>query len=894
MTKTIGITFGRWNPPHKGHLALWEMMKENERFYIGTNEDTHDIDNPLPFNLKRDIIISMMPEIQDYFFEESTWLTLAERIYKDHGKVNLVCYTDEDWVLPLVKEYNGDGYHFKKISVKKTPRLSSGTDLRKAVSDGDRDSFVEAAGFSEVTIDDKVLDYFDLVKKNMNTHIKEDIPNKYRAGLSDTTAEKRKKFWVKLGKYPFTKSEYEKAEKVPGDSKETRSSKYNKRYKEMYESMWVEAKDMFPQEPTGNKIQGPLKITYKTPREGMYTAHHKGKRIAAAVTWNDLKHGKFSIYKSETHPDYRRMGVMRGLYDYIEKTTGKELHPSSTLSNDGYEFWAKYRPEAVKDDLRRYKDKLIGKEVTHPTYGKGIISKVGSGITIAKKENGNTFPVTVDYLKKLNLIEEIDALRDKSEKSGVPYSILKKIYDRGMAAWVTGHRPGATQHAWAFARVNSFLTKGKTWKTADADLAKEARKYMKENTEYEKYEDNEIEMATSQLKKIADLAQDAMNYIQNQNELDAWMQDKISVSVHNMEAIYDYFHYSEDYISEDKFAYTRSGFIDPNGNVINGNHEYIAKNNGFKNRKEPVTKNWIRFYITVAGEAAYQYKDLRKAHPFIKKHIEDNLHLIDKIWLDGKNSSSFSENRLIKWFEYKKRKSQQYEEVQLTEKHFYDYPYYGWITPSGKIIMDSYKTTERKFHKSLFAHGYETGLITDEEINSVLERLEGMRGKGSKISQMTKEEKVETFNSKADASVTTAERDGFVRFLVDFIFETEKYTTYFGSPIAKKPTPKIMKAIGEVMYKIVTDKKIGINSKFSITWSGGESGEMKYSEFYVDSDFSALKLKKLPLSETVVKKNNKYWLYSKSGEKLLGGPYKSKKEVLNRERQVQYFKHKKG
>ena len=41
----------------------------------------------------------------------------------------------------------------------------------------------------------------------------------------------------------------------------------------------------------------------------------------------------------------------------------------------------------------------------------------------------------------------------------MPYSILKKVYDRGMAAWKGGHRPGATQQQWAFARVNSFVTK---------------------------------------------------------------------------------------------------------------------------------------------------------------------------------------------------------------------------------------------------------------------------------------------------------------------------------------------------------------------------------------------------------------------------------------------------
>ena len=72
--------------------------------------------------------------------------------------------------------------------------------------------------------------------------------------------------------------------------------------------------------------------------------------------------------------------------------------------------------------------------------------------------------------------EQIKGLKNKAEKSGMPYSILKKVYDRGMAAWRGGHRPGTSQQQWAFARVNSFVTKSSgTWGGADKDLAKQVR-----------------------------------------------------------------------------------------------------------------------------------------------------------------------------------------------------------------------------------------------------------------------------------------------------------------------------------------------------------------------------------------------------------------------------------
>lgn len=77
----------------------------------------------------------------------------------------------------------------------------------------------------------------------------------------------------------------------------------------------------------------------------------------------------------------------------------------------------------------------------------------------------------------------IDALKKKAEKSGIPYGTLKRVYDRGMAAWKSGHRPGTTPQQWAFARVNSFVTKGKgTWGGADKDLASKVKKESAEPT----------------------------------------------------------------------------------------------------------------------------------------------------------------------------------------------------------------------------------------------------------------------------------------------------------------------------------------------------------------------------------------------------------------------------
>lgn len=77
----------------------------------------------------------------------------------------------------------------------------------------------------------------------------------------------------------------------------------------------------------------------------------------------------------------------------------------------------------------------------------------------------------------VNEAKEADvSLKKKAKKYNMPFGILKQVFNRGMAAWKTGHRPGVSQAAWAHARVNSFVTKSSgTWGKADKDLAQKVR-----------------------------------------------------------------------------------------------------------------------------------------------------------------------------------------------------------------------------------------------------------------------------------------------------------------------------------------------------------------------------------------------------------------------------------
>ena len=91
-----------------------------------------------------------------------------------------------------------------------------------------------------------------------------------------------------------------------------------------------------------------------------------------------------------------------------------------------------------------------------------------SSVNEDENPEGDQGPISSSKIEK--------ALKTKAEETGVPIGLIRIIMRRGMAAWKSGHKPGAGQEQWGYARVNAFLTKGKgTWQEADKDVAKAVR-----------------------------------------------------------------------------------------------------------------------------------------------------------------------------------------------------------------------------------------------------------------------------------------------------------------------------------------------------------------------------------------------------------------------------------
>jgi len=98
---------------------------------------------------------------------------------------------------------------------------------------------------------------------------------------------------------------------------------------------------------------------------------------------------------------------------------------------------------------------------------------------------------TTAYEKRFGKSENVNegnedkALSNKAKATGISKSVLRGVYDKGLAAWKTGHRPGVSQHQWAMARVNSFVTGKGGARKADKGLWKKASKSKKKKSSVE-------------------------------------------------------------------------------------------------------------------------------------------------------------------------------------------------------------------------------------------------------------------------------------------------------------------------------------------------------------------------------------------------------------------------
>ncbi len=103
------------------------------------------------------------------------------------------------------------------------------------------------------------------------------------------------------------------------------------------------------------------------------------------------------------------------------------------------------------------------------TRYKKMLKRDYKGFTTDEGQKTKTSSYTQKFRK---MYPGAKSLPEIAKATKIPLKTVKTVFNRGLAAWRTGHRPGASPQAWGYARVHSFATKGKTYYTADADLRK--------------------------------------------------------------------------------------------------------------------------------------------------------------------------------------------------------------------------------------------------------------------------------------------------------------------------------------------------------------------------------------------------------------------------------------
>lgn len=135
-----------------------------------------------------------------------------------------------------------------------------------------------------------------------------------------------------------------------------------------------------------------------------------------------------------------------------------------------------YLPKRYFSGLSKTKRTLRKKELTkrsklswkNPTAYRPF--KTDIGVKTRKSK------YVLDWKRRFPNVKSIEGA---SKVTGVPASLIKESYNRGIAAWRTGHRPGASKEQWGIARYRSMLLCGKTHYTTDSDLVRKAKKTSK-------------------------------------------------------------------------------------------------------------------------------------------------------------------------------------------------------------------------------------------------------------------------------------------------------------------------------------------------------------------------------------------------------------------------------
>ena len=489
-TQPVVFAFGRLNPPTIGHEKLIERIitiakrvKGLPVLYVSASQDKTK--NPLTAKQKVDYLKKVYPrgiDIRTATGKERTFMEILKNRF-DNKYTDVYMIAGSDRVAEfkkLIKKYNGTDYNFDTVNVVSAGERDADATGAKGMSASKMRGFASVNDFTSFkqglisgTKEKDAMKLFKDLKKGMGVNedmasedenlrtIRENYHNNDLFNMGDIVENTKN---GNVGKVIKRGPNYIQYEMEDGG----------------VEKAWLD--EVVP----GNNIDEQIQVDEVDK-----------KALVLQKNADQLK--SFSSFEDEINekrvaqdPDVKKSPGTQPK-KYFSTLTKKDKKSRDTSfkrfgkkHHDDPDAYPKSGQHPGDDDAKtkpskftKKFDKMYGEEEVKEIADIKSWSESQETIDKWRDHYGADYRVHLDKTVSEmidDVVSENTGVRNKAKKSGMPYGILMKVYNRGMAAWRGGHRPGASQQQWAMARVNSFVTKSSgTWGKADADLAAKVR-----------------------------------------------------------------------------------------------------------------------------------------------------------------------------------------------------------------------------------------------------------------------------------------------------------------------------------------------------------------------------------------------------------------------------------
>jgi hypothetical protein len=521
MEKTV-FTFGRLNPPTVGHEKLIDKVKQvakrlNAEPHVFLSHSQNSKKDPLNYNQKFKYAKQAFGKVV-YKSNARTVIQIMQELEKmNHKDVVMVVGSDRvQEFRVLLNKYNGKEYNFNSIKVvsagERDPDAEgvsgmSASKMRAAVSAGDQATFIKgtpsklskqsaARMYSDLRSSMNITENFDDFDWDMwaETVDIDDDEILDEAVMSFSQRIKRARTMKRLAPRMKNLRRIKKFRMADKNvlMKRARKAAINLFRKKVagdkgahYSSQSPAAKisiDKLVQKklPAINKLaQRLLPKVRKAEVERLRTARKPTNESLDEKCWDGYK-GESNGQTDDVAdivPDNIRISMISSskkklLNDKFEKIGEQDNADRTRERHKNERERLKTQHKREKDQQKTSQGRQLDRSQIRDIRSESLDEAFESMQLEQQSSSSSIAPRSNFTLEE----KAIDALKKKSSKTGISYSVLKRVYDRGMAAWKSEHRPGTTPQQWAFARVNSFVTKSKgTWGGADKDLASKVK-----------------------------------------------------------------------------------------------------------------------------------------------------------------------------------------------------------------------------------------------------------------------------------------------------------------------------------------------------------------------------------------------------------------------------------